>query len=101
MPDSSLKGTCVWIGSSAIHSSDGGTNATSISNMLWPRNDDIGRIHSGMDLTTFESSTTSPLAKDTIAALIREQIIAGELRPGELIVERNWALQLNVAQASI
>jgi DNA-binding GntR family transcriptional regulator len=55
----------------------------------------------GMDLTTFESSTTSPLAKDTIAALIREEIIAGKLRPGELIVERNWALQLKVAQASI
>jgi DNA-binding GntR family transcriptional regulator len=54
-----------------------------------------------MGFTTLANSTTSPLAKDTVAATLREQIITGKLRPGELIVERNWALQLKVAQASI
>jgi DNA-binding GntR family transcriptional regulator len=50
---------------------------------------------------TLETLVRSTLTKDSIAALIREQIITGKLRPGELIVERNWALQLDVAQASI
>jgi DNA-binding GntR family transcriptional regulator len=50
---------------------------------------------------TLETLVKSPLTKDSIAAFIREQIIAGKLRPGELIVEKHWALELEVAQASI
>lgn len=39
--------------------------------------------------------------KETVAAVLREKIIAGGIAPGELIVERQWAAQLGVAQASV
>jgi DNA-binding GntR family transcriptional regulator len=42
-----------------------------------------------------------PLMKQAVAAVLREKIIAGDIAPGELIVERQWAAQLGVAQASV
>lgn len=39
--------------------------------------------------------------KEAVAATLRERIIAGDIAPGELIVERKWAAQLGVAQASV
>ncbi len=44
---------------------------------------------------------TNPLLKDSIAAQIRQEIIAGTLAPGEALVEGKWAQKLGVAQASI
>jgi DNA-binding GntR family transcriptional regulator len=44
---------------------------------------------------------SSPLVKDSLASLLREEIIAGRLAPGERIIEGKWASKLNVAQASI
>jgi DNA-binding GntR family transcriptional regulator len=41
------------------------------------------------------------LIKENVAALLRQAIIAGELEPGEPIVEGKWAGKLGVAQSSI
>ncbi len=41
------------------------------------------------------------LVKNSVAELLREQIIQGSLMPGERIVETKWALRFGVAQASI
>ena len=45
--------------------------------------------------------SSSALLKDTLAGKLRERIVAGELRPGQRIVEGRWAGQFGVAQASI
>lgn len=52
-----------------------------------------------MGLTNF--SVTTSLIKDTVAAHLRDQIIAGHLAPGAPLIEGKWAAKLNVAQASI
>lgn len=39
--------------------------------------------------------------KDSAAAALRDQIIRGELKPGEKVVEGKWAKHLGVAQTSI
>ena len=41
------------------------------------------------------------LVKESIASLLRERIISGELQPGGRIVEGKWARELGVAQASV
>jgi DNA-binding GntR family transcriptional regulator len=46
-----------------------------------------------------EGSLTS--VKGNVAAVLREEIIAGKLAPGERIVESKWANRLGVAQASV
>jgi DNA-binding GntR family transcriptional regulator len=48
------------------------------------------------------NTPSSPgLLKETLAAQIREAILAGKLAPGEKIVERRWARQLGAAQVSV
>ena len=44
---------------------------------------------------------TNSLVKDSIAAQIRKEIVAGTLAPGDPLVEGKWAVRLGVAQASI
>jgi DNA-binding GntR family transcriptional regulator len=46
-------------------------------------------------------SFTTSLIKDTVAAHLRDEIIAGHLAPGDPLIEGKWASKLNVAQASI
>ncbi len=41
------------------------------------------------------------LLKESIAAQIRKEIIAGTLAPGDPLIEGKWAARLSVAQASI
>ncbi len=45
--------------------------------------------------------TSTPLLKEHLAALLREQIIQGHLAPGERIVEGRWAAQFEVSQGSV
>ena len=45
--------------------------------------------------------SANPLVKDNIAAMLRQEIVAGRLAPGEALVEGKWAAKLGVAQASI
>ena len=52
-----------------------------------------------MGIANFSISTA--LIKDTVAAHLRDQIIAGHLAPGEPLIEGKWASKLNVAQSSI
>jgi len=52
-----------------------------------------------MGIANFSISTA--LIKDTVAAHLRDQIIAGHLAPGEPLIEGKWANKLNVAQSSI
>lgn len=55
-----------------------------------------------MEMNLIHSATEpKPLMKETIAAVLRGKLIAGGIAPGELIVERKWAAQLGVAQASV
>jgi len=54
-----------------------------------------------MDLSPLLSSTTSPLVKSNVALHFRNEIVSGNLQPGEAIVEGKWASKLGVAQASI
>jgi len=41
------------------------------------------------------------LLKEVVANFLREKIVAGEIKPGEVIVEGKWATQLGTAQASV
>lgn len=41
------------------------------------------------------------LVKDRLAEVLRKEIVAGRLAPGESIVEGQWAAKLGVAQASV
>jgi DNA-binding GntR family transcriptional regulator len=41
------------------------------------------------------------LVKDRLAEVLRKEIVAGRLAPGESIVEGHWAAKLGVAQASV
>lgn len=41
------------------------------------------------------------MVRDSVALRLRDQIIGGQLRPGERIVEGTWAKRLGVAQSSI
>jgi DNA-binding GntR family transcriptional regulator len=41
------------------------------------------------------------LVKDRLAEVLRKEIVAGRLVPGESIVEGQWAARLGVAQASV
>ena len=47
------------------------------------------------------SHSTERLLKQTLADLLRTEIMKGTLRPGERIVEGTWAAKFGVAQASI
>ena len=49
-------------------------------------------------LTSF---ATDDLVKNTLAEKLRQEILAGNLKPGERIVEGKWASRFGVAQASI
>ena len=49
----------------------------------------------------FSDPRNSLMVKDTVAAVLREEIIIGRLSPGAPIVEGKWATGLKVAQASI
>lgn len=42
-----------------------------------------------------------PLIKENVADFLRTEIISGRLKPGDPIVEGQWAKKLNVAQASV
>lgn len=41
------------------------------------------------------------MLKEHLAAKLRQEIVAGRLKPGETIVEGKWAKKLDVAQASV
>jgi DNA-binding GntR family transcriptional regulator len=41
------------------------------------------------------------MVKDSVAAILREEIISGRLQPGDRIIEGKWAVRLGVAQTSI
>jgi DNA-binding GntR family transcriptional regulator len=41
------------------------------------------------------------MVKESLAAKLRDEIIAGRLKPGETIVEGKWAKKLDAAQASV
>lgn len=41
------------------------------------------------------------MVKDSVAAVLRDEIIRGKLAPGDRIVEGKWAARLGVAQTSI
>lgn len=47
-----------------------------------------------------ESSSTL-LVKESLASILREKIVSGLIKPGEVIVEGKWATQLRVAQGSV
>lgn len=47
------------------------------------------------------SLATDGLVKNTLAEQLRQQILTGNLKPGERIVEGKWAARFGVAQASI
>jgi len=46
-------------------------------------------------------ASTGSLVKESVATRLRQEIISGQLEPGEAIVEGRWAAKLNVAQSSI
>jgi len=52
-------------------------------------------------MSTLTSLATDGLVKNTLAEQLRQQILAGNLKPGERIVEGKWATRFGVAQASI
>ena len=41
------------------------------------------------------------MVKDSVAVVLRDEIIRGNLAPGDRIVEGKWAARLGVAQTSI
>lgn len=46
--------------------------------------------------------TSNPvLVKDNVAHFLRSEIASGRLKPGDSVVEGQWAKKLNVAQASV
>ncbi len=47
------------------------------------------------------AAASNPLIKDNIAAQLRQEIVAGNLAPGEALIEGRWATKLGVAQSSI
>ena len=47
------------------------------------------------------SSATRGLLKESVAAQLREEILAGRIAPGEKIIEGRWARQFGVAQVSV
>ena len=47
------------------------------------------------------SLATDSLVKNTLAEQLRQEILVGNLKPGERIVEGKWAARFGVAQASI
>jgi DNA-binding GntR family transcriptional regulator len=49
-------------------------------------------------MSTVESSA---LVKESLAARMREAIVEGRLRPGQRVIESEWARQFGVAQASV
>ncbi len=51
--------------------------------------------------TVAQTPKSTPLVKEHLAVLLREQIIDGRLAPGERIVEGRWAAQLGVSQGSV
>ena len=53
-----------------------------------------------MDLATVQNDA-SLLIKQTLAAKLREEIIAGHLAPGQRIIEGHWARKFGVAQTSV
>jgi len=53
-----------------------------------------------MDLATAQSDA-SLLIKQSLAAKLREEIIAGHLAPGQRIIEGHWARKFGVAQTSV
>jgi len=53
-----------------------------------------------MDLATAQSDA-SLLIKQSLAAKLREEIIAGHLAPGQRIIEGYWARKFGVAQTSV
>ena len=42
-----------------------------------------------------------PLVKQSLAAALREKIVSGAIKPGEVIVEGKWAAHFGVAQGSV
>lgn len=52
-------------------------------------------------MPSLTSLATDDLVKNTLAEKLRQQILAGNLKPGERIVEGKWAGRFGVAQASI
>ncbi|HLH33373.1 MAG TPA: GntR family transcriptional regulator [Alloacidobacterium sp.] len=54
-----------------------------------------------MSLQTLSSDDDSLLIKQSLAAKLREQIIAGQLMPGQRIIEGFWARKFGVAQTSV
>jgi DNA-binding GntR family transcriptional regulator len=44
---------------------------------------------------------SSPLVKQSLAAKLREEIIQGNLAPGQRIIEGHWARKFGVAQTSV
>jgi len=52
-----------------------------------------------MDLATLQNA--SLLIKQSLAAKLREEIIAGQLAPGQRIIEGHWARKFGVAQTSV
>ena len=53
-----------------------------------------------MDLATVQNDA-SLLIKQSLAAKLREEIIAGQLAPGQRIIEGHWARKFGVAQTSV
>jgi DNA-binding GntR family transcriptional regulator len=53
-----------------------------------------------MDLATVQNDA-SLLIKQSLAAKLREEIIAGHLAPGQRIIEGHWARKFGVAQTSV
>jgi DNA-binding GntR family transcriptional regulator len=53
-----------------------------------------------MDRATAQNDA-SLLIKQTLAAKLREEIIAGHLAPGQRIIEGHWARKFGVAQTSV
>lgn len=45
--------------------------------------------------------TSRPLVKQSLAASLRDKILVGDIKPGEVIVENKWAAQFGVAQGSV
>src|SRR5262245_31496495 len=54
-----------------------------------------------MKIDYLRDPTQSLLVKDQMADILREDILNGELKPGDVIVEGKYAARLKVAQSSI